>query len=58
MCDVVIGTESSCEPLDTEGSLILHQPDVHAKNSMDISGVGLGWRRVGHVSYIKVTGYR
>jgi len=27
MCDVVTGAESSPEPLDTDGSLILHQPD-------------------------------
>jgi len=27
MCDVVTGAESSREPLDTDGSLILHQPD-------------------------------
>jgi len=27
MCDVVIATESSREPLDTDDSLILHQPD-------------------------------
>ena len=52
MCDVVTGAESSREPLDTDGSLILHQPDYIGgslsvcsllRHTLDTdTGVGLG----------------
>jgi len=36
MCDVVTGAESSHEPLDTDGSLILHQPDYIEDQSFSL----------------------
>jgi len=36
MCDVVTGAESSREPLDTDGSLILHQPDYIGGQSFSL----------------------
>ena len=36
MCDVVTGAESSREPLDSDGSLILHQPDYIGGQSFSL----------------------